>query len=65
MGAASTEQRFGRMKGGGQAKTKILKHIQKYYEDMEVRIDSSQIIDAKGGIKKDYIPILFWQPSSG
>jgi hypothetical protein len=59
--AASAEARLRKL--GFNENSTILKHIYQYYDDMQIKIDHKQIVDAKGGIKKSYIPVLFWQAS--
>lgn len=59
--AASTEAR---LRGLGFKKdSKVIKHIHQYYDDMKIQIDHKQIVTASGGLKKEYVPILFWQAS--
>lgn len=59
--AASAEARLRKL--GFNKNSRIIKHIYQYYDDMQIKIKHTQIVDAKGGIKKDYVPILFWQAS--
>jgi len=59
--AASAEARLRKL--GFNKNSRIIKHIYKYYDDMQMKIEHTQIVDAKGGIQKKYVPILFWQAS--
>ena len=47
--------------GGFDKRNKALKLIYNYYNEIGVSIDHKQVVDAKGGIKKKYVPIVFWQ----
>ena len=57
--AASAEARLRAL--GFDGRSRAIKTIQKYYNDLELQIDHTQIVDAKGGLIKKYVPILFWQ----
>ena len=57
--AASAEARLRAL--GLDGRSRAVKTIHKYYNDLELQIDHTQIVDAKGGLLKKYIPILFWQ----
>ena len=59
--AVSAESRLRKL--GFNKNSRIIKHIYKYYDDMQMKIEHTQIVDAKGGIQKKYVPILFWQAS--
>ena len=59
VGAASAEARLRAL--GLDGRSRAVKTIHKYYNDLELKIDHTQIVDAKGGLLKKYIPILFWQ----
>ena len=47
--------------GGFDKRNKALKLIYNYYNEIGVSIQHTQVVDAKGGIKKDYVPVVFWQ----